>query len=65
MEVKTSKAAKTTAQPQRRAKVRVKSPTTVIHHCYTGVVFTHEPVELETVDSWTQSQIEAGKLELC
>ena len=50
--------------PKAKPRVRVKAPTTMLHHCYTGVVFTSEPIEL-AIDGWTQSQIDAGKLELC
>lgn len=46
-------------------RIKVKAPATRIHHCYTGVVFTETPVELDELDSWTRSQVEAGKLELC
>lgn len=49
----------------KKVSVRAKAPTTALHHCYLDLLITEQPVELSEIDSWTQSQIDAGKLELC
>jgi hypothetical protein len=54
-----------TPQPRGKVRVRTKVPTTYLIHALTGQVITHEPVPLDAIDSWTQAQLDARKLELC
>jgi hypothetical protein len=65
MEIKKKATPVATVAPKTPYRVKVKAPTTRIHHCYTNQVFTSTPVEMDEIDSWTQAQIDAEKLMLC
>ena len=53
------------AEPQPSTlKVRTGDGVTYLRHPYTGQEFAGE-TEIETIDSWVQSQLDANKLVQC
>ena len=45
--------------------VEIRSLVGVMIHPYSGQTFSATPVPVDSIDSWTQSQLDAGKLTLC
>lgn len=53
-------------QPKAESNLQVKTAAnvTLMIHPFTQVRFTGTPVEVESIDSWLQAQIDAKKLEV-
>lgn len=51
------------AEYPEKGYVKVKAPTSELHHVLTGAVFSEDPKKVE-IDAFVKAQIEAGKLQI-